>query len=69
MTKEKCIDAFLSGAYFCTGIILFTALGIFYVYFVSQWRNEDVVQTLCSKNQYDFCEVQKTIYKLKEFKK
>lgn len=28
----------------------------------------NLVQELCSKNQYDFCEVQETIYKLKEFK-
>lgn len=27
---------------------------------------DGLVQDLCSKQQYDFCEVQETIYKLKE---
>lgn len=69
MIKEKYIEAFLGGASFCMGIVFLTALGILYIYFVSQWHNKDIVQTLCSQKPYDFCEVvkQETTYKLKEF--
>lgn len=27
---------------------------------------EELIQELCTKKQYDFCEVKKTVYKLKE---
>ena len=29
---------------------------------------EGLIQELCTKKQYDFCEVKKTVYKLKEQK-
>ena len=31
-------------------------------------KEEILTQQLCSKQQYDFCEVKETIYKIKELK-
>ena len=65
---DKYIEAFLKGFYFCFAVCIFTVGGCIYIYITSQWKNENIIQELCSQKQYDFCEVTKTTYKLKEFK-
>lgn len=45
-------------------VILFTHMFIGLISHVN--ARERLIQELCTKKQYDFCEVNKTVYKLKE---
>ena len=65
--KEDLADT-IFGFVICIGIIVI-ALLIFRLGYVK--GKDDLIQKLCTKQQYDFCEAieQKPEYKLKELKK
>ena len=62
--KKDFVD-FCLGCFFC-GLFVFILFLI--VYAAIKEVEENVVQELCERQQYDFCEVVKIEYKLKELK-
>ena len=67
--KEK----LLNFGNYCLGALLIITIifiGGYLIWFVEE-KNENLakqmlIQKLCSKNQYDFCEVDRVVYKYKE---
>ena len=47
-------------------LFLVSIVWIFSLSTTDNQAREKLIQELCSKQKYDFCEVDKTIYKLKE---
>ena len=50
------------------GIAYIVSLLLLHMNDYEEIGKQKLVQELCTRQQYDFCEVQGTIYKLKEFK-
>ena len=69
--KEKLFEF---GNYCVAGLIVITIIFIaFYLIWFVEEKNENLakqmlIQKLCNKKQYDFCEVDKVVYKYKELK-